>query len=120
MPADIDVRSAQLTYWSGDRTPGRPSQAFMIVDLDYVRPYPYSKSGSRLTFPAAAVRFRPAGGRPLPPAFLTSTGRPVFVVPADLRKGTLLVGGPYGQVSAKGQPFTVVMKVESFPVSLQK
>ena len=122
VPRAVDVERAELKFFVNGLRPSSVDRAFLAVRLSYTIPYSVAGGagpGTPRAFLTDEVRFvAPEGksypARDLDPGPGISIG---FEVPADLRRGTLRIGGSYGLTAGDGvTPFTVEVSERSVPI----
>ncbi|WP_107764280.1 hypothetical protein [Nocardioides terrigena] len=122
LPREVVVERAELKFFVGGLRPSGVDRAFLAVRTSYTIPYSVPGGpppGTPRAFELAEVRFVAQGGTSYPARDLDQgPGRSIgFEVPADLRRGTLRIGGSYGLTAGDGvTPFTVTVGERSVPI----
>lgn len=118
---DVAVTGASRKFFLGDDlTPSGPHRAFLLVSASYAYP---DRPTTRYVFDPAEITFvGPQGARypardldPAPDVALLA-----FDVPADLRKGTFVLGGTKDQISTTGVGYTMTLGTAEVPIVFGK
>ena len=113
----VHVRKAELSFFHDHDGPRRPDRAYLDIDVVYTRPG--AGSEDEYQFYPSETHFIGGDGTAYEPVDLDPADPQiqdlVFVVPANLKGGTLVIGGGAGRVATATDGFTYTLTIPRTP-----